>query len=337
VYLLGRLKLKHNKIYVKADKPFIKEEKSKAFELINKIRNFLINSFKEKTLNQQSFAIGNALIFGDRSYINKETKNAYLQTGLIHLLAISGFHIAIIFSIIMIIFSPISKKLAYYLAIIFLMVFVFISGFKIPVIRASIGGIFYAISKIKGYKTNFLNLLFFIAFISVLVEPYTIFSVSFQLSFLAVLGIFLIWQKLNLDLKSKFWEFIIKSYITSVVASLFILPVLLYHFGKFSLVSVLFTTPLIVILYPYIFLEVINLITLFKLDILINAMDYIGIAFSNIVNLLSGLGMNITNHYISTKFLILYYAVLFTIYTVNLKPAYFILINILLFVFITAV
>ena len=335
IYALGKVKAKYGKIYLKADIPFVKEEKSKFISLVNRFRNYLIDLFKKQTLNHQSFAIGNALIFGDRSYIDKETKNAYLQTGLIHLLAISGFHIAIIFSVIFSLVSPISKRFAYTTAILFLSIFAFISGFKIPVIRASIGGIFFAISKLKGYKLNFLNLLFFIAFISVLVEPYTISSLSFQLSFLAVLGIFLVWQKFNLN--NKFSDFILKCYITSIVASLFILPVLLFNFGKFSLISVLFTTPLIAVLYPYVFLEILNLITLFQIKFLVNAMDYVGVFFSNIVKWLNNFEIMITNHYVSTLYLILYYLVLFLVYILPVRLSYFVLLNILLFVFIVSV
>lgn len=337
IYALGKIKTKYDKIYLKADIPFIKEEKSKFISLVNSFRNYLIDLFKKQTLNHQSFAIGNALIFGDRSYIDKETKNAYLQTGLIHLLAISGFHIAIIFSVIFLLISPISKKLAYITTILFLSVFVFISGFKIPVVRASIGGIFFAIGKIKGYKLNFLNLLFFIAFISILVEPYTIFSLSFQLSFLAVLGIFLVWQKLRFNIKNKFLDFILKSYITSLVASLFILPVLLFNFGKFSLISILFTTPLIAILYPYVFLEILNLITLFQIKFLVNVMDYVGVIFSNLVKWLSKFEIMITNHYISILYLILYYLALIFIYLLPVKIIYFVLLNILLFIFIISI
>ncbi len=337
IYAFGRIKVKHNKIYLKADRPFLKEEKSKFMEFVNNLRNYLVETFKNKTLNNQSFAIGSALIFGDRSYIDKETKNAYLQTGLIHFLAISGFHIAIIFSVIFLLFSPISRNLAYYFSILFLIVFVFVSGFKIPVVRATIGGIFYAISKLRGYKINFLNLLFFIALISVLIEPYTIFSLSFQLSFMAVLGIFLGWQKLDFNLKNKFLDFVVKSYITSIFASLFILPILLFNFGKFSLISILFTTPLIAVLYPYVFLEILNLITAFKINFLVNLMDYLGILFAKIVKILSSFGLILTNYYISIEVLIIYYIVLFLVYILPLRFFHFVILNLLLFVFILTI
>jgi len=157
------------------------------------------------------------------------------------------------------------------------------------------------------------------------------------LSFLAVLGIFLVWQKLRFNIKNKFLDFILKSYITSLVASLFILPVLLFNFGKFSLISILFTTPLIAILYPYVFLEILNLITLFQIKFLVNVMDYVGVIFSNLVKWLSKFEIMITNHYVSILYLILYYLALIFIYLLPVKITYFVLLNILLFIFIISI
>ena len=276
VYILGKPKIKYGKLWLYSDKKFIKEKKFTFFQPFLTIREFLIKNFKESTLNYESFAIGNALIFGDRSYIPYDIKKAFIDTNLAHLLAISGLHIGVIILILLFIFSYFNKKVAYIITIVFLSVYVVITSFHIPVLRACFMGILYLYGKLKYLSINPLNILFFVAFISVFFSPDIIYSVGFQLSFLTVFGLIISSNLFKIEMKNNVLKFFITSILISFIATLWSAPIIIYHFGKFSPTSILATTIEIIILIPYLFLSILNMFSLFFIPYTVNFMDYFG-------------------------------------------------------------
>ncbi|MDQ7056886.1 MAG: ComEC/Rec2 family competence protein [Persephonella sp.] len=151
-----------------------------------------------------------------------------------------------------------------------------------PVVRASFLGILYLISKLKYLKVNSLNLLFFVGFIVLLFSPDSLFSVSFQLSFIAVLGLLLYSDLLNVRHKNAVVRYIGSSFLMSVVAVLFTAPVVLYYFGKFSLTTIIATPVLVLLLFPYLFLSVFNLFSCFSFYPAVYLMDVLGNLFIDI-------------------------------------------------------
>jgi competence protein ComEC len=333
IYSIGNIKLKYDKLWFYAKTPFLKEDKNQFIQNVIKIRDYLINSFKDKTLNQQTFALGNALIFGDRSYLDKETKDAFINTGLIHLLAISGLHIALIIGILIFILSFFSRKLSYIFTMIFLFFYPIIAAFHIPVVRASFMGILYLYSKLKYLSLNPLNLLFFVAFVFVFFNPETIFSLSFQLSFLAVLGLILSKDLFLFSTGNKVLNFLFQSLLVSFIATLWTAPLIIYTFHKFSITSVFATTVIILILTFYLFFAILNLLTLFFLTPVINIMDYTGLLIIKLTKFFDSFGLQAVNLDITFIEVVIFYLFLtfFSIYIKDKRYKIFYLFTLFIF------
>ncbi len=284
-YLLDKLsflgRIKNSKLYVY--RALTKIETPWYLLPIKEFREKLISNYRDNTLDKFAFSIGNSLLFGDKSFLPKDFKEALYNTGLAHLFSISGMHVAILFTFVVVLILRFNRKVAYILASTFTVFYALISGLHFPVVRASGMAVLYSYGKFKNLKVDMLNLLFFVAFMSVLIYPYSLFSISFQLSFMAVLGIILFWRQLKFEISNKIFDYIVKSYLTSLFATFFTAPLLLYFFKKLSLLSLLFTTPLLILLYPYLVLGFLNMTTFFSFTPLVKLFDFLGEILGKII------------------------------------------------------
>ncbi len=251
------------------------------------LKNFLIDRYRSSTVDESAFALGMALIFGERGYISRY-REEFINAGTSHLLAISGMHVGILILILLFITSFIGR-VSYYITAMFLVIYPLFTGLQVPVVRASMLGILYLYSKIRYLRVNPFGLLFFVAFVILLFSPESVYSVSFQLSFIAVAGLLLFRDIFSISSGGKVVNFIAGSFLMSVVALVFTLPVIAYHFGKFSLTTVIATPVLVILLFPYLFLSALNLFTFFSIKPLVLFMDYTGLFFLHINSLFSEL------------------------------------------------
>jgi len=198
-----------------------------------------------------------AIILGDKERLSDEIKNGLNRVGVRHIVAISGMHIVILSSILMAILLALGlwRWQAFLVTIIFLSLFIVLTGFQPSGERAVIMGIILLLSQILGRPYAGLRILVFVAFLMVLFNPLLLFyDVGFQLSFLATAGIILLSSSLKRYLKfipeKNFLN--LRSIISmTLAAQIFTLPILLYNFGYFSLISPLtnlFILPIIPIL-----------------------------------------------------------------------------------------
>ena len=281
VYFLGKVNIYNNNIKTYPYRHFFQIDNSKnPFYLIYWLKNKLIERYREHSYREENFRMGLALIFGEKGYLGKERED-FINAGTSHLLAISGMHVGIILLTMLFIFR-FNRKFSYYLSLGFLSVYPLFTGLHIPVVRASLLGTLYIISKLKYLKINPLNLLFFVGFVVLLFSPNSLFSVSFQLSFIAVLGLILYSNLLNVQHQNPAIRYIGSSVLMSVVAVLFTTPIILYYFGKFSLTTIIATPVLVLLLFPYLFLSVFNLFSFFSFSPTVHLMDFLGGLFIKI-------------------------------------------------------
>ena len=209
-----------------------------------KYRNKAIQIF-DMYLSSQSNAILKALVLGDRSDINAATNTKFANSGIIHILAVSGLHVGII---ALLLFQFIERALFFtrpnawtktIFIIVGLIAFAEISGGAPPVWRAVIMSSIYLISKSISRKTHPLNLLGLAGMLILSLNPTDLFSVSFQLSFLAVGGIvtftpwlLYIYQPQRWLLK-KAWAIIA----LGISAQIGTLPLTLFYFHQLPLLS----------------------------------------------------------------------------------------------------
>ncbi len=287
VYLLseisafGKIKLHDKKINMFLLDNFLLKKESPLYFLFA-LRDFLIENYKENSLNEKSFAIGKAIIFGERDNISYKTYKTFIETGLIHLLAISGLHVGLLIAFF--IFSIKRRDLRYKIILTSLPFYAVFTGLHIPVIRASFMAFLYFLGKYLELRVNPINILFFVAFIVLLVSPESLFSISFQLSFLAAVGIILSIKFISISaFKYKFLNIGLSSVLLSFIATIFTLPVILYNFGAFSPISIISTSLALIPMYIFVGLSIPNILTGFSIEPIVKLMDLFGLAFLKVV------------------------------------------------------
>jgi competence protein ComEC len=204
------------------------------------IRDMILNYYKQLNLPPSSFAVISALTVGDKRYLDDETKMAYVNSGTIHILAVSGMHVGLLFWLLQQLFRPLmffkkGKLLRSIAVLVFIWIYALITGLTPSVVRASVMFSFWIIGDTSNRKTNIYNTICASAFLLLIIDPDTIYDVGFQLSYLAVIGIVVFYK----DIFNWFYvkNFVLKhvwSWIAvSLAAQLFTLPVTLYNFHQF--------------------------------------------------------------------------------------------------------
>jgi competence protein ComEC len=197
-------------------------------------------------------AVVNALLLGQRQHLTSELQQSYIGAGAIHILAISGLHIGIILLILKAFFKPMhyfkhGKLMATALIIVVLWVYAIIAGMSPSVVRAV--AMFTAIAigmfvnRPSGtYKTLVISMFFLLLF-----NPYYLFEVGFQLSYLAVFSIVWIQPKIYNLWKPKFWilDKLWQLLTVSSAAQIGVLPLSLYYFHQFP--GLFFVSNLVII------------------------------------------------------------------------------------------
>ncbi|HYG19850.1 MAG TPA: ComEC/Rec2 family competence protein, partial [Ohtaekwangia sp.] len=185
-------------------------------------------------------AIASALVLGITDGLDNDLLNAYAATGAMHVLAVSGLHISIIYLIILTLFKPFNKSVSgrwtlAFISLLILWIYAFITGLSPSVLRAVTMFSFVALAKPWKQKVNIYNTLGASAFFLLLFDPYMIMSVGFQLSYLAVLGIVYIQPKMYLlwEPKHRLVDQIWKVTTVSIAAQIATLPLGLLYFHQF--------------------------------------------------------------------------------------------------------
>lgn len=191
----------------------------------------------------QSLAIVSALTLGYKDQLDEEIREKFSGAGISHIMAVSGLHVGIIMLIISGLLKMLqlrSHPVKLLITILSVWAFAHISGLSPSVTRASLMFSFVFAGKYAGRHVNPLNSLFASAFILLVINPFILFSVSFQLSYSAVLAILLFYRKmdglLNFSglLLSKLWSLVS----VTLLAQAGTLPFVLYYFRSVPMLSV---------------------------------------------------------------------------------------------------
>ncbi len=212
------------------------------------------NKLKKYDFGKNELGIINALILGQRKNISRELLTQYSQAGAIHILAVSGLHVGILFLLLSFLFKPLEyfsygNILKTTLIILTLFAFALLTGLSGSVVRAVSMFSFIAIGdSLKKRENSVLYALITSFFFIVVLHPAYIFDVGFQMSYTAVLGI-LLFQPIFLQFfpTTSFWlpQKIIQLFSVSVAATLGTLPISLYYFHQFP--GLFFITNIVII------------------------------------------------------------------------------------------
>ncbi len=200
----------------------------------------LLDVLKMYLPNVKERGVAEALILGQKDELDIEQRRAYAAAGAMHILAVSGLHVGIIYMLVAFLLKPLDKrKFGKGLRVVVLFAalwgFAMITGLSASVLRAVTMFSIVIIAESSGRKTNIYNSLALAAFLLLLYNPNFLFSVGYQLSFLAVLGIVYLqpylyrqWAAPNW-LLDKVWSITC----VSIAAQLATGPLSMYYFNQF--------------------------------------------------------------------------------------------------------
>ena len=193
-------------------------------------------------IGEQDFAVIAAMAMGDKSALNQETKEAYSISGTSHILAVSGLHIGIIFQLIILLLGGKRRsKLTIILSTTIVWAYVIFIGFPASAVRAATMLSIYSMVLLSLRPDPTLNTLALAYIIMVLVNPFNIFDIGFQMSFLAV-GSLLLFYPLFFCLLSSHSN-IIRAiwglFCVSLAAQIGTLPLIVFYFGRISCYSLI--------------------------------------------------------------------------------------------------
>ncbi|NSL50264.1 DNA internalization-related competence protein ComEC/Rec2 [Calidifontibacillus erzurumensis] len=191
--------------------------------------SFIKDHFPEHTVG-----FVQALIFGEQEEMSKEVQKDFLQFGLSHLLAISGSHVVLIVAVCFYMFVRLGVRRERAFMIIFcsLPIYMILTGCSPSVVRACLAAMLVLVSQIQKFKIPPLDVASLVFLVMVLLNPYYILDIGFQLSF--IVSFTLILSSQIISSYEKDWQ---KLVVVTVVAQFSSLPLVLYYNFEFSLLS----------------------------------------------------------------------------------------------------
>lgn len=202
-----------------------------------KLRAQLLRRIQVSESDKEQYAVVAAMVLGDKSALTREVKDLYAVTGASHVLALSGLHLGIIYTLLTLILGRGRWRVpSQLLTILGIWAFVFLVGMSVSVVRSAVMISTYALLSLGRRNRMSINVLAFAAVVILLFSPMSLFDVGFQLSFVAVFSIFTL-QPLfdgiaspqNLIVR---WCWAMLT--VSLAAQIGVAPLLAYYFGRFS-------------------------------------------------------------------------------------------------------
>lgn len=223
-------------------------------------REKLLNIYRDQDMGETETEILSALTLGYKRELKRETKRVFSSAGAMHVLAVSGLHVGILFFTFSFCFGFLQKqktgRLAYViLSITFLWCYAFITGFSPSVLRASTMFSLIIIASNINRRANIYNTLAASACLLLLINPNNLFEVGFQLSYTAVFGIVFLQPRLAglWPIQNKIALFFWNLVTVSVSAQVATFPLSAYYFNQFPtyfLFSNLVVIPAAMLLIP---------------------------------------------------------------------------------------
>ncbi|MGD8307698.1 MAG: DNA internalization-related competence protein ComEC/Rec2, partial [Ignavibacteria bacterium] len=210
---------------------------------IFQVRKYI--DYKIKTLhNQETAALLRGLLLADRREIDQETKTQFINSGVVHVLAVSGLHVGFIAFIFFFLFGRMNIYIRSILTITGLLCFMLITGVPPSVFRATVMAIVIILAFLTNRSTNIFNSLAIAALIILTLDPTEIYSPGFQLSFAAVFAIGAIYPQFSrlvnsMNIDNRFVKYLLLFLSVSLAAQIGTLPFVLIYFGKISVVGLL--------------------------------------------------------------------------------------------------
>ena len=222
----------------------------------NKIKSALFD-VKEKFLEKMNFAIVQpenllmgGLILGEKSSFSQELRQSFVDTGTIHIVALSGYNITIVAEWFVKLFSFLPQYLGIGMGILAILLFVFMTGGSSTALRAGIMATLALIARATGRNYDVGRALILAGVIMITFNPMVlVYDVSFQLSFIATVAVIFFAPRIEEYFMWVTDKFKLRDIVSVTCAAyIFVLPFILYKMGNLSLVAL----PANILILPFI-------------------------------------------------------------------------------------
>ncbi|GAA0862442.1 ComEC/Rec2 family competence protein [Paraclostridium tenue] len=280
---------------------------SKLFNLKDKISKSIKYLYKDKS------KFINSILIGEKENLDEDIKEIFSKTGVSHILALSGLHVSILILVIGCSLGKINRLYKLLIISIILWLYSIMVGQSPSIIRAIVCSIISYLSIFIHERTDGISSLSLIGTILVVSNPYIIYNISFQLSFLATLSIIYFYGYINSKIKFKLIAL-------TLAANILTTPIVYLHFKNISLVSVISNVVVVPFLSIIIYISIISVIilpmsfTLSKFMVIINI--FIIDKINTILEVLYDLKFSYIEFEESKKFIVIIYYILVGIYMI---------------------
>ena len=217
---------------------------------LNGIRKYILNIFDELFITDENlYAFSRAAVLGEKAEVSKDMKDKFKYTGLAHLIVISGTHISLVVIGIVKILDGLSLgyRFKYLMALVALTFYCALIGFSPGILRAYIMGAMMILARILFEQEESKKSLLVSFIVIIVLNPYSVFDISMQLSYAAVVAIIFVnpefkkfYQEKVLDkIKNEVLRNIVDLIFLSLTIQITSIPLFLYYFEKLPLFSFL--------------------------------------------------------------------------------------------------
>ena len=214
-------------------------------EKIRQERLEILNTIDESKLPKREREFLKGIILADRTEMDAEMVSDFSKSGLVHFLAISGTHLAIIFWLILYLLKPIFpakfRKIPIVLSLLFIWSFTIFIDYGSSVVRSCLMITAYYSFVLLQRKPDLLHAMAIAGFAILIFDTHQVFDVGFQLSFVAVFGIFWLNEPILKNLprpKNKIQDFLFNVVSMSLAAQIATLPLVIFYFHQYSFLSI---------------------------------------------------------------------------------------------------
>ncbi|MEZ3551493.1 MAG: competence protein ComEC family protein [Muribaculaceae bacterium] len=262
-------------------------------------RDKLVAKIEHSSLDRPTIDFIVAMMFGDRSFLTNETKESFSNAGVAHVLALSGMHVAIIMGLVLFLLFPLKlirlHALRYWIALLLLWGYAFFSGLAPSTVRACIMTSFVILALSLQRRNASGNALLASAFTILLFNPFALFDVGMQLSFICVASILAFAGPLN-TINHHFHprlHSLMSAILVSLIATLASWVVISYYFNKIPLLFLpanLIILPLLPVYMGVAVVYIGGLLAGFDISFLATILDYGFTLFQTVTDYVSSFG-----------------------------------------------
>ncbi len=232
----------HYQVYLQPKEYFLSEKPHKNIftALLINLRSHVLFILRKYIPGKKETGVAEALLIGYRYDLDKDLVQAYSNTGVVHIIAISGMHLGLIYGLMLVLLKPFYKRkwihwLKPLLIIIVLWGFTLLAGAVASILRSAVMFSFIVIGESLARRTNIYNTLAASAFCLLVYNPYFLWDVGFQLSYAAVIGIVLFMKPIYqlCYFSNKILNSIWQLNAVTLSAQILTLPMIIFYFHQF--------------------------------------------------------------------------------------------------------